>query len=547
MKFDSFKKTVSALVSGTSFLVVWYFLFKLYLFAKGSINIDIHYNLIFLLYAVLPLPLKIAKHRMLKIASAGFTVFLALSILWHDSWLPPVIDAGIFLNQQGIPSFSYIISFIGCFFSMSLIIVAISLLLFSMIVRKYKVTTTALLAILIVVAPIAPLEFGRSQGVSGEPQVAPAEAAETNPAKRLEAFYSSEAERVIMFRKPESTNAPFDIVILHVCSLSWDDLKQIEITQDDPFFKQFDYLFTNFNSVSGYSGPAVIRLLQANFGQRKHTDYYKKDVPKSSMLFDGLASVGYDNHVVMSHDGKYGDYIKSMKTSGLHNAIMLLPENMSPTALFFDSKTPLFSDYAMMKKWFDARESSKSERAAVYFNSVLLHAGSHWIGEKNYLNRDKKDQFKEMSTVLTKDTKKIIELLKTSKRNTVLVFLPEHGRALTGSPFQPADLRDIPLPKITRVPVGIKFIGPKFNNAKSQQTMIAKPTSYFALAWMLSKFVENSPFGNSAMSAEDILLKVPKTDFVAEHEWNRIIEMEGKFFYSGKDRKWKELTPDQLK
>jgi len=336
-------------------------------------------------------------------------------------------------------------------------------------------------------------------------------------------------------------------VILHVCSLAWEDLKQIGKSQDDPFFKQFDYLFTNFNSVSGYSGPAVIRLLQANCGQKTHNEAHKKDVAKACMMFEGLSSTGYENYVTMSHDGVYGDYVKSMKTNGLDKAIYFMPEKISPTALFFDSKTPLYSDYTMMKKWFDARQSSKSERAALYYNSVLLHAGSHWVGEKNWASRDLKDQFKEVSTVLLKDVNKFIELLKSSKRNTVLVFIPEHGRALTGSSFQPPDMRDIPLPKIVKVPVGIKFIGPKFNNAKAQQHLIAKPTSYFGLSWMLSKFVENSPFGSTALSSEDILMKVPKTDFVAEHEWNRIIEMEGKYFYSGKDKKWKELTPDQLK
>jgi cellulose synthase operon protein YhjU len=549
MKFGDLQKRAGTLVSGLSFLVVWYFLFKFYLFAKGSITLDIPYNLVFLMYCVVPVPATLSNQRLLRSAKAVISVILALSLLWHDSWLPPVLDAGVFLNQQGIPSFGYIISFIGGYFSMSLLIVSISLLLASFLIRRYKAVTTLLLAILIIAVPFIPVDFSQSQNsASLEPRIdSAAEAAETDPAKRLEAFYSTESERVILFKKPESASVPFDIVILHICSLSWEDFKQVGITQDDPFFKQFDYLFTNFNSVTGYSGPALLRLLQANYGQRKHSDYYKKDTPKNSMLFDGLASAGYKNYVVMSHDGKYGDYVKSLKANGLSNAVMLLPENMSPTAMFFDSKTPLFGDYAMMKKWFDARQSSNSERAAVYFNSVLLHSGSHWVGEKNYLNRDKKDQFKEMSTVLLKDIKKIIELLKTSKRNTVLVFVPEHGRALAGSSIQAADLRDIPLPKITKVPLGIKFIGPKFNNAKVQQHVIAKPTSYFALSWMLSKFVEQSPFGKSALSPEDILFKVPKTDFVSEHEWNRIIEMDGKYFYSGKDKKWKQLTQDQLK
>jgi cellulose synthase operon protein YhjU len=547
MKTESLRNRVGSWVQGLSAPVVWYFCLKFYLFVKGAISLDIPYNLAFLVVAILSLPQAVARRRWLRIARGVAGTLLAVALLWHDSWLPPVIDAGLFLRQQGIPSPGYIISFMGGFFSMSLLLVSAGLLVLSYFLSRFKVTTTIVLALLIVVAPIVPLDALWPQAPSVESQVGPAEAAETDPGKRLEAFYSSESERVIMFTKPDAKSVPFDIVILHVCSLAWDDLKYVGMTQDSPFFKQFDYLFTNFNSATGYSGPAVLRLLQANGGQRSHKELYRKDTPKSYMLFDSLASIGYENYVVMSHDGVYGDYLKAVKSNGLAHAIMLMPEKMSPTALFFDSKTPLYSDYSMLKKWFDARQASRAERAAVYYNSVLLHSGSHWVGEKSYLGRDKQDQYKEMTTVFLKDVSKFIDLLKTSKRNTVLVFIPEHGRALTGSSFQAPDLRDIPLPKITRVPVGIKFIGPKFNNAKVQQHVITKPTSYFAVSWMLSKFVEHSPFGNNPLSADDILFKVPKTDFVSEHEWNRIIEMEGKYYYSGKDRKWRLLTADQLK
>jgi cellulose synthase operon protein YhjU len=539
-------KSFSQKMGGLPLLIVWYFLCKLYLFTRGSISLDMPLNLAFLIYFVLPVPKAIARHRALAMARNVLSVILALCLLWHDSWLPSVLDACNLLSQQGMPSLNYIISFLRGVFSMSLILAAAVLLLASYLVRRHSAPTTAILAILIIVVPLVPLDFQRSSDTSLALQAGSAEAAETNPAKRLEAFYNTESERAIMFKKPASSSVPFDIVVLHVCSLAWDDLKHINMTKDDPFFRQFDYLFTNFNSVTSYSGPAVIRLLQANVGQRNHNEIHKKDTAKSSMLFDSLESIGYDNYVVMSHDGKYGDYIKSIKANGLQHATFLLPDKQSPTAIFFDEKTPLFSDYAMMKKWFDARQGSKSERAALYYNSVLLHAGSHWVGEKSWTSRDKQDQYKEVSSVLLKDVKKFIDLLKSSKRNTVLVFVSEHGRALTGSAFQPPDLRDIPLPKITKVPVGIKFIGPKFNNAKTQQQVISKPTSYFALASLLSKFVENSPFGNSALSAEDVAFKVPKTDFVSENEFNRIVEMEGKYFYSGKNKKWKELTQDQL-
>jgi cellulose synthase operon protein YhjU len=530
----------------------FYFLFKFYLFIKGSIRLDIVLNLLFLFFVAAPLPEAISKRRGFRLGRNILNVVLALFLLWHDSWLPPVLDAASFLNQQGMPSFAYIISFTRGYFSMSLFIALIAALMLAVLTykwaRKYKMAAVGSLAVLIIAVPVIPKNFGKHHQQSAEIRLQTSEAAEIkDPAKYLESFYSTESERVIMFKQPGPASPAFDIVALHVCSFSWDDMKEIGMAQDDPFFKQFDYFFTNFNTATGYSGPAVLRLLQANCGQRSHNDIHKGDAQKACLLFESLSSVGYEPYISMSHDGKYGDFTKAVKKNVPKNSIFLAPDDLKPEAIFFDGKSPLYGDYAALKKWFDSRQASKSERAALYYNSVLLHAGSHWVGEKKWHLRDKHDQFKDVSSVLLKDVKKFIELLKSSKRNTVLIFLPEHGRALTGSSFQAADLRDIPLPKITKVPVGVKLIGPKFNDKKVQQHIISKPSSYFALSWLLSKFIENSPFGSSAASPEDIAFKIPKTDFVSEHEGRVIIETGGSYLYHGKDRKWITLSPDQLK
>lgn len=432
---------------------------------------------------------------------------------------------------------------------MTFLISSTLLLMISFVMRKYKMAATALLAVLIIAFPFIPLNFGQPQKAPETINIETAEAEDMkDPKKYLASFYSTEADRVTMFKQPTAGDTPFDIVILHLCSLSWQDLKEIGITQEDPFFKQFDYLFTNFNTVTGYSGPAVIRLLRASCGQASHDDLYKKDGPnKICLLFENLASVGYEDYVSMDHDGKYGDYIKQAKSNGLNNAKFISQDGLQPEAVFFDGKSPIFGEFAMLKKWNDTRQESKSPRAALYFNSVLMHAGSHWVDEKNYLKRDKIDQFKDVTSVVFTDIKKFFKLLETSKRNTVVIFVPEHGRALNGTAFQVADLRDIPLPKITKVPVGIKFFGPKFEGVKTQQHVIEKPTSYLALSWLLSKYIEHSPFGSAAESADDLILKMPKTEYVSEHEGRIIIERGGNYLFYGKDKQWITLTADQLK
>lgn len=369
-------------------------------------------------------------------------------------------------------------------------------------------------------------------------------AEDKDPAQYLRSFYSNESERVIMFKKSAPESPPFDIVILHICSLSWDDLKEIGMSQDDPFFKQFDYLFANFNSATGYSGPAVIRLLHSNCGQKS----MEKMMPdKTCLLMDTLSSVGYETYIGMNHDGRYGDFINNIKKNVLTNAKWVTHEGLSPAAMFFDDKTPLYSDFTVLKRWFDTRSASSSKETAFYYNTASLHAGSHWVGEKHWATRDTHDQYKEILSVLLKDVNKFIGLLKSSKRNTVLIFVPEHGRALNGTPFQIADLRDIPLPKITKVPVGIKLIGPKFNEANIKQHIISKPASYLAISWVLSDFIKNNPFGAASESPDDIAFKIPKTDFVSEHDGRIIVDMDGSYLYYGKDKKWITLSPSQLK
>lgn len=80
--------------------VIWYFLIKLYLFKKGSITLDIPYNLLFLCYCIMPFPEKFENYRGYKVVKPALALVLALSLLWHDSWLPPIIEAGVFLNSR---------------------------------------------------------------------------------------------------------------------------------------------------------------------------------------------------------------------------------------------------------------------------------------------------------------------------------------------------------------------------------------------------------------------------------------------------------------
>ena len=535
-------------IKTTKHVALWniYFLFKLYLDVIGAININVPLNLLFLLFIVLPVGSRLQCNGTFTVCKTAVGMFLALLLLWNESWLPSLVETGHLIQQYGIPSIGYVQSFVKEAVSMSVIVSFVIVLLVSYFLGSYKRLSIVIMAVAITVTPVL-------RGINGAlhpsqvAQTDEAEAVEKDPAKYLESFYAKESERMIVFKQPGSGDPPFDVVILHICSMGWEDLREIGITPDDPFFKEFDYLFTDFNSVTGYSGPAVIRLLQSNGGQRSNRDIYSSSTPKEYFLYESLASQGYERYIAMDHDGKYGNFNSILKKNGLNGAKLITHDNLSPSAVFFDGKTPLFSDFKVFKKWLDTRNNSKAARAALYYNTVMLHSGSTWVGEKKWSGRDSHDQYKDVSSVVLKDIKKMIELLKSTKRNTILILVAEHGRALTGSPFQPPDLRDIPLPRITKVPMAVKLIGPKFASAKVNQTVVSKPTSYFALSWLLSKFVEHSPFGATTEASQELASRIPKTDFVSENDDAKIVETGGVYYYMGKTNKWIPLTSAQLK
>jgi cellulose synthase operon protein YhjU len=434
------------------------------------------------------------------------------------------------------------------FYSNSLMIASLLFLIICIFVRRYqkfKVFIAALLAVLIITVPLIYDRLIQSQVQSAKLQSqSSSETPKKNPSEYLESFYNAESQRLIMFHQPDTESTPFDIVILHISSLSWDDLKEIGITQEDPFFKQFDYLFTNFNSAVISDSGAVMRLMLSNCGQKSNKEINKDELPNNMcLLIERLTSVGYTPYVSMDSNDINGDYAKIFKKIGFNKAVTITKENLTANALYLDEKSPLYSNYAILKKWFDTRKSLRSERTFLYHNSILLKQGSHWIDDKQWTSRDNRDQYKDVYSSLLKDIQQFIDLLKSSKRNTLLIIIPEYGRYLSVN----SKAEDMPLPKITKVPVGIKFIGPIFNDTIVQQHIISKPASYFAISWILSKFIENSPFGKTPMTSEDIVFKIPMTDFVSEQDGRVIMEMDGSYLFYGEDKKWTTLTPEQLK
>lgn len=525
---------------------VWnfFFLLEIALYLFGAIRLDLALNLLLFLFVLLPSPQALIRYRSVRVARFGVTLLIALLLLWHQTWLPTPSQVVDLINLYGLPSFDYMLTFFEGMFTVSTIIALLVLIVVSFLLSKKRLISMAVLPTSLVIAPLISSQFLETDESYSLVGISTAEAAGMDPGRYLDAFYAAESERKTVFTPPADGQEPFDIAVLHICSLSWDDMKQIGMDYDSPFFSQFDYLFTNFNTATGYSTPAVRRLLQANCGQRSHKDVHEDAPPEVCLLFNSLDAVGYKTFVGMSHNGDYGNFLNTIEKLTPSNTVILPTKGLEQQAIFFDGEVPLYNDYDVLQEWIEARQSTDAKRAALYYNSVLLHAGIRWVGEKR--SRNDRNQFVDVTGALLEDIQAFIDSLKSSNRNTILVFVPEHGRALVGSRFQPADVRDVPLPKITKVPVGVKLIGPKYKDQAVRQNIISKPTSYMALSWLLSRYVENSPFGDTAPSVDALAFQIPRTEFVAEHEGRVVMEMDGKFMYRDAGGEWSTLSARQL-
>ena len=90
----------------------------------------------------------------------------------------------------------------------------------------------------------------------------------------LDKFYLSESTRKVEFKDPAVKPPPFDLLVINICSMAWDDLEAVGL-RDNTLFSQMDVIFDNFNSATAYSGPAAIRLMRASCGQTSHAQLYK--------------------------------------------------------------------------------------------------------------------------------------------------------------------------------------------------------------------------------------------------------------------------------
>ena len=505
-----------------------YFIAKLLLSWQGTLNLHPLPNLAFALTLLIP----ISGKTRLRIRAA-LALLAGAALLYHDSWLPaPAMALQQLSTLKGF-SFHYLLDLAGRVLSLSLLTGALILLCGYWLLSRYLRLGTIVMISLLGLSgrqlwqeqPRAPAAAVADSGAAASTA---ANAAQT-PDQQLAAFFKSEGQRIVKFQGPLA-DPGFDVLILHVCSMSWDDLRAVGMDQH-PLLGRFDIVFNNFNSATPYSGPAALRVLRASCGQPKHSELYQS-APKECYLFEDLAALGFKTELTMNHDGSFDDFLKQIRSDGRLNQPLISQQGLPVGLRSFDN-TPIYSDYAVLNRWLEQRQQDGSAHVATYYNTISLHDGNR-IPSAPGLNT--MDSYKYRANRLFADLSQFIDQLEKSHRKMVLLLVPEHGAALRGDKQQFSGLREIPTPHITIVPAAIKVIG---SQAHPSQIRIDQPSSYLAVSTILSRMMTKSPFGADYQPAE-FARDLPTTPYVSESASSIVLQSGKRFLLQQDGGDWTE-------
>lgn len=517
----------------------FYFMMKLALYWAGFINFDVFYNVLFAACLLLPL-----RPPVLRIARHVLAVPAAIALLYYDSWLPPIQRL---LEQPEVLNFSteYLFELLLRFINWNLLGAGLIFLVAYLFLAQWlRMTAWSLLAMLLVVLPSMPglprLSWGEATEVvtqrlnisTDSPQVAALTKSNMNAVlnQELELFYQSEQGRRTDFSLPAADAAPFDVLLLNICSLAWSDLEISQLTEH-PLFKKMDIIFDQFNSATAYSGPAVIRLMRASCGQPAHLALYQPAADQCH-IFENLKELGFTDSSALNHTGEFENFIGELNAAGL-SAPPLIPKGLRPKLKAFDG-TPIWGDYDALKMWWNERLNNTAPSTALFYNTISLHDGNR---EATLDGGSRASPYKKRAQQLLDDLDVFIREVEVSGRQAMVVFVPEHGAALEGDRMQMAGMREIPTLAITHVPVGVRFIGTQ--SAQPQDTIhITTPSSFLALSELISRTVSRDIFDLPQVDWQGLTLDLPQTQAVSENSGTVMMVYQGVSYIRLGNRDW---------
>ena len=524
----------------------YYFVLKLLLFWRGLIDFDALPNLALFILLAIPLPPRWPHH--FRILRRAIALPMSLVLLYHDAFLPPV--ARLFSQAGVISDFSlgYMIELLGRFVSLPVVALMTAAFLGLVLARRFIRVGVVVLTILLALAvsrwpqtPVVPVQVAAAPGtaarVSGSAMHLTEGGSNVELDRILRAFYADEARRAVQLPTPAAAALPFDLLFIHVCSLSWDDMEAAGM-QLHPLWRSFDIVFRHFNSAATYSGPAAIRLNRATCGQSSNDGLYAP-APEQCYLMPNLKRAGFDINFAMNHDGHFDDFLKLVRQQGVQAPP--LPLTNMPAAMRGSDDSAIYDDGAVLSRWQAMRAASGATRTALYYNTITLHDGNRLTGAAG-AGLNSTQTYKLRLTRLFNEMETLMTSLAAGSRRTVVVIIPEHGAALRGDRMQIAGLREIPTPAITTVPVGIRVIEPG-STAEHDTTYVDSDTSFRALSQLLARMLEKAPFGATPFDAKAYVKDLPTTRFVAENQ-SVVMQVDKRTFWREDRTHWRPFAAD---
>ncbi|MDR2958901.1 MAG: cellulose biosynthesis protein BcsG [Stenotrophomonas sp.] len=503
-----------------------YFLSKVVLAWMGALDLKILPNLLFLGALLVPL-----RWRWARIVRTVVAVPVGVALYYQDTWWPPFKRL---LVQPGVLDFSadYWLELAQRFINWQMVAVLAVLLVAYFLLKPWlRITTLSVLGMLGMAVLAIPMPAGlgwvqgaatasaRSDGGGGGGSLPPANNENLNA--WLASFYQQQAGLKTNFPAP-SSGAPFDVIILNICSLAWSDLDEVGLRQNN-LLDHMDVVFDDFNSATAYSGPAAIRLLRASCGQTSHTALFDP-VPAECQLFSNLQRLGFQSELAMNHDGHFDDFIGELHQYGGLQA-QPMDINAFPKALVAFDKSPLRRDGDVLMAWWKQRQAEASQQVALFYNTISLHDGNRIVGADG---RSNAADYKARAEMVLGDMAGFVDAVEKSGRRAMIVVVPEHGAALHGDRMQIPGMREIPSPSITHVPVGVKLVGMGAPAAGGPRH-VPEPSSYLALSELVSRvYALNAQSPPSERNWDTLLKGLPQTPSVSENEGAKVIDYDGK-------------------
>jgi cellulose synthase operon protein YhjU len=436
-------------------------------------------------------------------------------LLWRESFLPPLFDSLQFLADPAQrPTMGYIGKFLRGLLNPAYLPAAAAAAGLGWAVRR-RPRTAALAGAAALLAAWAASERPDAAALS----------------RTVKDFYAAEAGRRVAF--PARAPRPaFDLIILHVCSLSNADLRAAGLDAE-PFWRQFDLVFDRFETVTTYSAQAVPRLLRSPCGQARYEDLLPPPSPECG-LAARLRAAGFELDTALNHDGRYQNLLSSLLQQGWTTP-PARNSGLAPVQRGVDGSA-VYDDGEVLGRWLRSRPAGGKPRA-LYYNTVTLHTGNAWAGPTRAGRESQAEHYRAAAAELFRGVSELLRGLRRSGRDAVVLFVPEHGANLGERFLQAPGLRDLPLPDITTVPVGVALI--RGGASGGPPARDGRPVSYLALAELLSRFIERPPFGPTG--AASALASLPETRPVAENRRSYVLEVDGKLYLGWKIGKWTRL------